>query len=484
MPGPEPFLQHSLRAGSARRCDPEQVPTCEPLGAADAAWLGLDAPQNRMMITGLLFLDGQVDPADLRRLVQHRLIGTYPGFARRILPRRGRLRRPRWCDVVPDLDRHVVHHRLRTGDDQDLRRVVARLLSTGLDLDAAPWQLHLLSGYLPGPPGGSAGTRQSVVVARLHHSLADGMALAQVLLSLTDPEPAAPDAAATPRPPATPPERSGPAERAAPQSPVGLRRARVVTAAGAVRLGVDVFTTTVRLLVAPAEPSTSLRGPLGVPKHAAWSAPRDLDAVKRAARAMDATVNDVLLAATAGALRRHLHPVRVDRLRVFVPVDLRRGTPIDPRRLGNRFGLLPLLLPVGEPDLHERVRLVRERTRRAKTSRVPAATYLMIGLLSVLPVPLHRWVVRRLARGVTAVVTNVPGPPEPMTLAGAGLSGVVFWVPQTASVGVGLSIFSYAGTVRVGVAADVGLVPDPQALADLVDDELALLGVPAAIAPA
>jgi len=436
------------------------------MGAADAAWLGLDSASNRMMITGLLFLDGDVEPADLRRLVQDRLIGTYPGFARRVEPGRGPLRRPRWRDSVPDLDHHVVHHRLGAGGgDPELRRTVARLLSTGLGMNVAPWQLHLLTGYRPPGTDGTAPGR-SVVVARLHHSLADGMALAQVLLSLTDPGPGAPTSVAARAPAAGERVRSA--------------QERVVAAAGAVRLGVDVLTTTVRLLAAAAEPPTSLRGPLDVPKHAAWSAPRDLDAVKRAARAMDATVNDVLLAAAAGALRRHLHPARVDRLRVFVPVDLRRGTPIDPRRLGNRFGLLPLMLPVGEPDLRERVRLVRERTRRAKTSRVPPATYLMIGLLSVLPAPLHRWVVHRLGRSVTAVVTNVPGPPDPMTLAGADLSGVVFWVPQTASVGVGLSIFSYAGTVRVGVAADVGLVADPQALADLVDDELAQLGAPAA----
>lgn len=450
------------------------MPGCEPLSAADAAWLGLDSASNRMMITGLLFLDGQVEPGDLRDLVQDRLIGTYPGFARRIVPGRTLLRRPRWCDTAPDLAHHVVHHHLGGGGgDHDLRRIVARLLSTGLDMGVAPWQLHLLTGYRPPGTGGTA-PEQSVVVARLHHSLADGMALAQVLLSLTDPSPAAP----APAPASTPtgaPAVGGPARSA---------RERVAAAAGAVRLGADVVTTTMRLLAAPAEPATSLRGPLDVPKHAAWSAPRDLEAVKRAARALDATVNDLLLAATAGALRRHLHPARVERLRVFVPVDLRRGAPIDPRRLGNRFGLLPLLLPVGEPDLRERVRLVRDRTRRAKTSRVPPATYLMIGLLSVLPAPLHRWVVHRLGRSVTAVVTNVPGPPEPMTLAGAGLSGVVFWVPQTASVGVGLSIFSYAGTVRVGVAADVGLVADPQALADLVDDELALLGAPAVTTPA
>jgi hypothetical protein len=101
--------------------------------------------------------------------------------------------------------------------------------------------------------------------------------------------------------------------------------------------------------------------------------------------------------------------------------------------------------------------------------------YLGDNRLTVVPEPVRRLVVRVLGSKVTAIVTNVPGPRERLTLAGVAVDGVAFWVPQAAAVGVGVSLFSYAGTVRIGVATDAGLVPDAQRLADALDAELAAL---------
>jgi hypothetical protein len=153
---------------------------------------------------------------------------------------------------------------------------------------------------------------------------------------------------------------------------------------------------------------------------------------------------------------------------VIVPVDLGAGSP----QLGNRFGVLPLRLPVAEPDPVRRVQQIAAETRAAKGSLVPAATFVLIGVLGVVPGLLRRLVVRILGARATAIVTNVPGPRQPLTLAGVPVDGVAFWVPQTAAVGVGVSLFSYAGTVRIGVAVDAGLVPDAQQLADALDDAL------------
>jgi diacylglycerol O-acyltransferase len=232
--------------------------------------------------------------------------------------------------------------------------------------------------------------------------------------------------------------------------------------------------TTVRLLLMTPEPRTPLRGRLGVPKDAAWTGPRPLAQVKAAAAAHGGTVNDVLLAAVAGGFARYLagRGTPPARLRVFVPVDLSAGDP----RLGNRFGLLPLRLPVAlrtpARGPAERVRRVAAATRAAKRSPVPAATFVLIGVLGVVPDAVRRLVVRILGSKATAIVTNVPGPREQLTLAGVPVEGIAFWVPQAAAVGVGISLFSYNGTVRVGVAVDAGLVPDAQQLADALDAEL------------
>jgi WS/DGAT/MGAT family acyltransferase len=302
----------------------------------------------------------------------------------------------------------------------------------------------LVHGYRPDP----AAAPRSVLVGRLHHALADGAALVQILLDLTD----GPAAAA-------------PAPSRPPRS--------IARLAGGLALAVPV--TTVRLLLMPREPRTPLRGRLGVPKDAAWTGPRPLAQVKAAATAHGATVNDVLLAAVAGGFARYLGRRRAPlpaRLRVFVPVDLSAGDP----RLGNRFGLLPLRLPVALPTPGrgpaERVRRVAAATRAAKRSPVPAATFVLIGVLGVVPDALRRLVVRVLGSKATAIVTNVPGPRERLTLAGVPVDGIAFWVPQAAAVGVGVSLFSYDGTVRVGVAVDAGLVPDAQQLTDALDAEL------------
>ncbi|HYY10813.1 MAG TPA: WS/DGAT domain-containing protein, partial [Kineosporiaceae bacterium] len=249
------------------------------------------------------------------------------------------------------------------------------------------------------------------------------------------------------------------------------------------RLALAVPATTAQLLFMAPEPRTPLRGRLGVRKAAAWADPRPLDQVKAAARRFDATVNDVLLAAVAGGLRRHLAERFNDsstgalprRLRVYVPVDL--GAALAPGAgpgspLGNRFGLLPLRLPVAEPDPRARVRQVAAATRAAKRSPVPAATFVLIGVLGVVPGVVRRLVVGLLGARATAIVTNVPGPRERRSLAGVPVDGVAFWVPQAAAVGVGVSLFSYAGTVRIGVAADAGLVPDAGRLARDLDAAL------------
>ncbi len=428
----------------------------ERLSPADAAWLRLDRPENRMVVTALLWLAGPVDVDRLRQHLTARLVAPHPRFRSVVRPHRRLRVRPSWQpDPAFDLNRHLTRVELDQDDagDAALERLVGELLERPLDpAVAAPWHLVVVDGHRPTP--GAA--RRSVIVGRLHHALADGAALVRLLLDLAD-EP-------------------GDAAGSAPVAPAHRRTRRGGSAWLAAQLAAAVPWTTARLLLMAPEPRTPLRGRLGARKDAAWSAPRPLAQVKAAAARLDATVNDVLLAGVAGGLRRHLtrvgHEPLPRHLRVYVPVDLSGGDSPLHRRLGNRFGLLPLRLPVAEPDPSARVRAVAAATRAAKRSLVPPATFVLIGVLGVVPEVVRRLVVARLGSAATAVVTNVPGPREPLTLAGTPIEGIAFWVPQAAAVGVGISLFSYAGTVRVGVAADAGLVPDAQQLADALDAAL------------
>lgn len=407
------------------------------LAPADRVWLGLDSPTNLMMVTAVLEFAEPVEIPALRAVLADRLLGAYPRFGQRVDPGRWPIRAPRWRPSEVDLD---VHLQRLPGRSASLSTVVEQLLSEPLDLSHPPWQCHLMT-----TPTGDA------LVIRVHHCIADGIALASVLLALTDSPPDSPDAPAAGAPPAAGRFRLG----------------------GAVWAGARSALRGLQLVLLPPEPRTSLTGRPGVAKRAAWTPGLPLADVRAVAAAAGGSVNDVLLAVTAGALRRYLLPDGPPPdLRVFVPVNVR---PPGTAQLGNRFGLLFPRLPVAIPDPLARVAAVARRMTALKATAEAASTYRLISLLGVLPGWSSTLAGRALGAKASAVVTNVPGPRQPVALAGARVSRLTYWVPQVGSIGVGISIFSYAGTVSIGVATDVGLVPDPSRLADAMTAEFAAL---------
>jgi hypothetical protein len=120
-----------------------------------------------------------------------------------------------------------------------------------------------------------------------------------------------------------------------------------------------------------------------------------------------------------------------------------------------------------------------ELTTVVKRSPQALSTYLLLRVAGALPRPVPDAAAALLGAAASAVVTNVPGPRQPLSVLGRRLRSVVFWVPQIGRIGVGISIFSYAGTVTVGVAADVRLGVDPEALAADVDAEITALAASA-----
>jgi hypothetical protein len=159
----------------------------------------------------------------------------------------------------------------------------------------------------------------------------------------------------------------------------------------------------------------------------------------------------------------------------MVPFNLR---PLDapvPRDLGNEFALITLALPVGVPDHGERLRRVKERMDAVKRSHEGPISYGILTVMGLTPHQVEERLINVFTEKASAVVTNVPGPREEVYLAGTPVRGVLVWAPCSGSMGVTVSIFSYAGDVTVGFMADVGLVPDPAPLVDAFDRELRLL---------
>jgi WS/DGAT/MGAT family acyltransferase len=439
------------------------------MSSVDAAWLGMEDPTNLMMVTGVLMLDGKADIKRLRILLDKRL-APFGRFHQRVVRPRTRGSLPHWQDEARfNIDNHVSHIALPApGGDKALRELVSELMSTPLDTTKPLWHVHLIDRY----------GRGSVVLARIHHSIADGIALVRVMLSLTD---------ATPN--AKPGRRRADSENHAGRLewlPAAVGRGlaagqRLLDNPAKVgdyaRLGVEGAYRLGRLVALPPDPKTPFKGELGRRKRAAWSDPVPLDEFKAIGKAMNATVNDVLVAAATGALRRYLEKkgdnTRGLAIRASVPVNLR---PLDQaHKLGNSFGLVFLTLPVGIIDPVRRLREIKKEMDELKRSPEALVAYGVLNLMGLTPVEVEKLGLRFFGSKATAVLTNVPGPKEPLYLAGQKLDKVMFWVPQSGRLGLGISILSYAGGVMLGVATDEGLVADPEKIVEAFDQEFRAL---------
>jgi diacylglycerol O-acyltransferase / wax synthase len=430
------------------------VPRLVPMSSVDAAWLGMEDPTNLMMVTGLLTLDGKVELKRLRTLLDTRL-APYGRFHQRVVRPRTRGGMPHWQDDPKfDIENHVSHVALPApGGDKALNAFVSEHMSTPLDFSKPLWHVHLIDGYKEG----------SVVLARIHHSIADGIALVRVMLSLTDPTPVA----SARRRSAASSNHAGPLDwlPGVAGGAAKLLQDPGRIAEGAYRLG--------RLVLLPPDPPTPFKGELGRRKRAAWSKPVPLEDFKAIGKAYGATVNDVLVATATGALRRYLEKRGESSkglaIRASVPVNLR--PPEDGHRLGNSFGLVFLTLPVGIVDPVRRLRAIKKEMDELKRSPEALVAFGLLNVLGRAPVEVERLGLRFFGAKATAVLTNVPGPRESLYLAGRKLDRVMFWVPQSGRLGLGISILSYAGGVMLGVATDEGLVADPEKIVDAFEKE-------------
>lgn len=458
----------------------------KPLSPVDSAWLHMDDPTNLMMVTGIALLDGPVDYDRYRRTLEARLL-PLDRFTMRVVDDHRLLSGPHWePDRHFDLDAHI--HRVALpapGDMAALQNFLSDLASTPLDFSKPLWQIHLVENVL----GGSA------MVLRFHHCIGDGTAMNAVMYRLMDTTPGAPVARAdlsaghadkeqeshgwNPLDALLKPVRSA-LEMSRKVADTVLdegiemllhpEHLRDLTSAA----GTGAATLSNALMMTP-DPATPLKGKLGVQKHVAWSSRVSLEDVRRIGRQADAKVNDVLLAAVAGALRGYLIGRETDvynlEVRAVVPVDLR--PPERALNLGNEFGLIFLALPLGIADPIARMAEVKQRMDALKRSPEAVIMFGLLNVFGVTPTQVEEPVVNLFGSKATAVMTNVAGPRDALYIAGNRISNMMFWVPQAGRLGMGVSIMSYNGGVTLGVITDAGLVPDPQSITARFEQEFA-----------
>ncbi|MBW8312904.1 MAG: wax ester/triacylglycerol synthase family O-acyltransferase [Rhizobium sp.] len=436
-----------------------------PMSRVDTAWLRMERATNLMMITGVLMLESPLDIKTLRKVVEQKFL-SYPRFRQKAVD--GPTGAFWQEDADFDLDWHLHLTALPgKGGKRELERLTSQLASTPLDKSKPLWQFHLVERF----NGGSA------LIARIHHCYADGIALVQVLLSLTEMQLDEKRKAALAKrwlkkeEHAPVAQRVGAIDRYVKLGNKMLEKGMDFyrdpnLAAVLANEGVEIAREIGHALALPDDPETVLKGRLGVSKRVAWAEPLSLAEVKSVSQALHCTVNDILLASASGALRSYLleRGEQIDgvTIRATVPVNLR---PLEhAKQLGNHFGLVFLDLPVGEPNPMRRLARVAECMKVLRKSRQAVATFGALAAVGMAPPPVQALALEMFSRKASAVATNVPGPQVPLYFGGSKISDLMFWVPQTGSIGLGISILSYNGAVHFGLIADAKLMPDPDSV--------------------
>jgi diacylglycerol O-acyltransferase len=458
----------------------------ERLSAMDRFFLEIEDRNVHMHVGAVGIFEGGdlVDATgalDLPRILQlaERVVSEVPRLRQKIhvVPGFGH---PVWYDDnCFNIHYHVRHTALpRPGNERQLKRLVGRILSQQLDRGKPLWELWFVEGL----EGGRFAT-----VSKVHHCMIDGMAGMSLMERLLSPEPKQKSVPLPKpwRPRPLPPDwklvldeiayRAGLLDRAA-------RSVRWATShpAEAVERGLALARGTIEALVRGFEPAspTPLNRPIGPHRRFDWLR-MDLDSVRAVGQRAGATVNDVALTVTAGAmrsllLRRGLDPDHL-RLRVLVPVSVR--APGERDVLSNRVSLLVVDLPVGEADPERRLQLVHAETTKLKTSAQAEGAAALEALSDRTVASLFVTFARlaATAHSYNLIVTNVPGPQRPLYLLGSRLLDIYPVVPLFADQGLGIALMSYAGGLYWGFNSDWDAMPDLHDFVTAVEKEFRTL---------
>ncbi len=468
----------------------------QQLTGLDASFLALETANTTGHVGGLSVLDPARAPrpltlARLTEVMAERL-PLVPVLRQRLLNVPLGLDQPYWIDDPDfDIEYHVREIALpRPGSDAQLTEQVSRLHARPLDRSRPLWELYLITGL--------AGKR-AAVYTKIHHAAIDGASGAELLTVLLDLTPAGRELpAAEPFKPASPPALPALAAKAVAR--LAWRPAQTVRLTNELVKVLPTLTPVMSTLVGgmlrlnrgdggiiattPGRaPATPFNKPITPHRRIAFRSV-GLDTVKTIKNAFGVSVNDVVMAMCAGALRRWLtdHDALPDQpLVAMIPVSVR--DPASKGALGNKVSAMLATLPTSVADPGLRLEVVHAATQVAKSQHAAIPQGLVDQITDFYPPALTARVARVVfATGLlhrlppfNITISNVPGPNVPVYLCGAALIAHYPVSVVTDGQGLNITLVGYLGQLHFGLVGCRELVPDIDALAGYLVDELALL---------
>jgi diacylglycerol O-acyltransferase len=454
------------------------------LSHLDVSFLHLESPSMPMHVGGVGIFDAPSEGFDYEAFVELIMlrIPLVPRYRQKVRWVPGGLGNPVWVDDGDfDISYHVRRSALpRPGTEQQLKDFVARVQSRPLDRDRPLWEIYVVEGLAEG---------RLAIMTKTHHAMVDGISaidMGQVILDPTpDPRPAPPDDWTPAREPSGA-ELVGAVVGDWLRKPSEIAESMRVETSNAKALamraaGVAGGLLSYAVTTAKPAPETPWNVPIGQQRRFAM-ARTELDDYKRIRKSHGGTVNDVVLATVAGALRGWLQTRGENvasgmTLRAMVPVSVRGDTPA--AALGNRVSTYFVDLPVGETNPVIRLSQVTYSMTGLKESGQSIGAEVLIGPGGFAPPTLVALGARAAAalskRLFNVIVTNVPGPQIPLYAAGARMLEMYPVVPLVTNQALTIGLASYNGGVFYGINADRDVLPDVDVLATCIPESLAEL---------
>ncbi len=454
------------------------------LSHLDVSFLHLEKATMPMHVGGVAIFEAPPEGFDYDALVEliSERIPLVPRYRQKVRWVPAGLGNPVWVDDTDfDITYHVRRSALpRPGTEEQLKEFVARVQSRPLDRARPLWEMYLIEGLEHG---------RVAIMTKTHHAMVDGMSAIDMGQVILDPSPERRPAPLDDWVPSTEPSgaelvggvigdwlRKPNAMAESVRAEASSIQAFTARAAGVAGGLVSYAMTTARKA-----PETPLNVPIGSQRRFAV-ARTELDDYKRVRKSHGGTVNDVVLATVAGALRSWLQMrgenVRTGTtLRAMVPVSVRSTA--EGGVLGNRVSTFFVDLPVGEANPVVRLKQITYSMGGLKESGQSVGAEALIGLGGFAPPTLVALGARAAAafskRLFNVIVTNVPGPQIPLYAAGARMLEVFPYVPLVTDHAVTIGLTSYNGGVFFGINADRDAIPDVEVLASSVEESLAEL---------